>query len=82
MELDSANLHTDLYIWVMKLKTFLEADKVVLWLSTPNNALENRTPISLIREGKSEELRKMIVEFKERAFLSVAPSYEKNQSNN
>ena len=73
MELDPLTLHADVQFWMMKLKTFLEADKAVLWLSTPNNALENRTPISLIKEGKTEELRKMICEFKERAFLSITP---------
>lgn len=62
------SLHTDVYYWVMKLKTFMEADKAILWLSTPNTAFNNIVPFDLIKNGKSEELSKMILEVGEKAF--------------
>jgi uncharacterized protein (DUF2384 family) len=58
--MDIVSLHSDLHFWVMKLKPFMKADKAVLWLSTPNNALENKVPFDMIKEGKTEELRQMI----------------------
>jgi len=62
-------LHTDLHMWMMKLKTIMDADKAVLWLSTPNNAFNNRVPLDMIKEGKTEELNRMICEVGEGAFL-------------
>ena len=71
MEIDSKlySLHTDLHIWVMKLKTIMDADKAVLWLSTPNNAFNNRVPLNMIKEGKSDELNTLILKYKENAFV-------------
>ena len=63
------SLHTDLHYWVMKLKEIgLKADKAVLWLATPNAAFNSRVPFDMIKEGRTEELNSLILQYKEKAF--------------
>jgi hypothetical protein len=61
--------YTDLNIWIHKLKQIMDEKMVLIWLSTPNNAFENRIPMNMIMEGKTEELNRMIYELGEGAFL-------------
>jgi hypothetical protein len=66
-----AESFADLHIWVMKLQRVgLTKDKALLWLSTPNNTFNNRIPFDMIKEGKSEELNNLIIQFKEKVFTS------------
>jgi hypothetical protein len=64
-----AESFADLHIWVMKLQRIgLTKDKALLWLSTPNNAFNNKVPFNIIKEGKSDELNNLIIQHKEKAF--------------
>jgi hypothetical protein len=64
-----AESFADLHIWVMKLQRIgLTKDKALLWLATPNNALDNKVPFNMIKEGRSDELNNLIVQYKEKAF--------------
>jgi hypothetical protein len=68
----NAESFADLHIWVMKLQMIgLSKEKSLLWLSTPNNVLDNRIPFDMIKEGKSEEINKLILQFKEKAFETI-----------
>jgi len=59
----------DLHIWVMKLQRIgFTKEKAILWLSTPNNTFNNKIPFQFIKEGKSEELNNLILQYKEEAF--------------
>jgi len=64
-----AESFADLHIWVMKLQRIgLTKDKALLWLSTPNNAFNNKIPFNMIKERKTEELNNLILQHKEKAF--------------
>jgi len=68
-DLFDASHFADLHIWVMKLQRIgLTKDKALLWLSTPNNVFDNKVPFNMIKEGKSEELNNLILQYKEKAF--------------
>jgi len=69
-ELDSKlKEYADLNMWIYKLKNIMEEEKIMTWLSTPNNAFNNKTPMKMIMSGETEELNRMIYEIGEGAFL-------------
>ena len=61
--------YADLNLFIHKLKNVIEEEKIMPWLCTPNNAFNNRTPMSMIMAGETEELNRMIYELGEGAFL-------------
>jgi hypothetical protein len=61
--------YADLNLFIHKLKHVIEEEKIMPWLSTPNNSFNNRTPMSMIMAGETEELNRMIYEIGEGAFL-------------
>jgi hypothetical protein len=66
-----AESFADLHIWVMKLqRAGLTKDQALIWLATPNNSLGNRIPFDMIKQGKSEELNNLIIQFKEKVFTN------------
>jgi hypothetical protein len=61
--------HADLNMFIHKLKTIMEEEKIMVWLCTPNNAFDNKTPMKMIMAGDVEKLNRMIYELGEGAFL-------------
>jgi hypothetical protein len=61
--------YADLNMWIYKLKNIMEEEKIMVWLCTPNNAFDNKTPMKMIMAGETEVLNRMIYEIGEGAFL-------------
>ena len=58
----------ELNLFILKLKPFMEKNKIIAWLGTPNKVLDNKIPFDMIMEGNIVELNKMIYEAGEEAF--------------
>ena len=61
--------YADLNMFIHKLKAIMEEEKIMVWLCTPNNAFDNKTPMKMIMAGETEVLNRMIWEIGEGAFL-------------
>lgn len=60
--------YADLNMFIHKLKNVIDEKKIMPWLCTPNNSFNNRTPMSMIMAGETEELNRMIYEIGEGVF--------------
>jgi len=65
---DKLKEYAELNLFIQKLKPFMEKDKIIAWLGTPNKVLDNKIPFDMIMEGNIVELNKMIYEAGEEAF--------------
>jgi len=69
-ELDSKlKEYADLNCFIHKLKNVMKEEKIMVWLCTPNNAFDNKTPMKMIMAGDVEKLNRMVYEIGEGAFL-------------
>jgi hypothetical protein len=65
---DKLKEYAELNLFIQKLKPFMEKDKIVVWLGTPNKVLDNKIPFDIIMEGNIVELNKKIYEAGEEVF--------------